>query len=396
MGYIRKAGSKRAGICLMLCIGVLCLSACVPATREFVLDSPEHRLTNGVRLLELGRIEDARYEFRMAFKLDPTCCTAIRGIAISLGLQERFEEAFRTMAHAKSCSKDDRDRSMAAVGFMRLCILRKATGWIERTENFFTEALEYFPSNFEAYYYMGLAYGQAGMFPKALWAFREAVKIGGSSCSKAKEELDSVKKVIEASPESDFARSVAFKDALTRADVAVLFIEELHLDKVYKERGIGILGEMNYPAASSGVSIGNHLNRPKGGLNADFFPPQDVVKHPYRDEISKVLRLGIQGLTLLPDGGFGPDLQVTRSEFATIVADILRKTAIGPLAGRSKNSERAVFSDISDRAPYLSDVLLCTTHLHLMATEQGLFHPMELLSGPDALLTISKLKDLLR
>lgn len=373
MGSTRLAGGVRIEFWLIVCISVLWLYGCAPTPREFVLDSPEHRLTNGLRLLELGRVEDARYEFGEALRLDPSCCAALRGIAISLGLEERFEKAFELMNQAKSCAKDPRDKSMAAVGFMRLNELQKANGWFKRTEKFFDEALRYFPENSYAYYYMGIACGQAGLFPKALWAFEEAAKIGGPIGEKAEQRLNSVKKVIQAKPVSTSARNLALKEVLTRGDVAVLFIRELQLDKIYRERGIPFLDESN-----------------KG-----FSLPQDVSKHPYKKEITKVLHLGIQGLTLLPGGGFGPNLQVTRSEFATMIADILRNIRVKDSAEAFTGGREVVFADISKKAAYRADVILCTVYFHLMEPEHGLFRPMDLISGPDALVAVAKLKNLI-
>ena len=363
------------GLICMLLMGFLGLivSGCATTTREFILDSPRHRLTNGFRLLELGRIEDARREFRSALKLDPNCCEAYRGIGLSFGMQERFEEAFKAMNQARLCAQGEKEKALANVGFMRLTTLQKGKNWIDRTERFFLEALDHDPDSFEAYYYMGAAYARAKMFPKALWAYQKAVEIDGPFREKAQSELDLISKVIKANPHSELGQNIALKTALTRADAAALFVRELHVVDVYREKGIKYLSE-----ETKNISV-----------------PEDITRHPFKKEIIKILRLGIQGLSLLPDGSFGPNMPISRSEFATMLAHIVRKVE---LIGPSEDQGREVrnpFEDVSEEAPYFADVILCARTTHVMQPDHGLFEPMELISGPEALLAIRKLKDML-
>jgi len=357
MGYVIFRHS------FLMILFALVVVGCAAAPKEFVFDSPKHRLTNGFRLLELGRSQDARREFKGALMLDSECCAAYRGIGLSLAMEERFQDAFKAMAQAKTCAHKEADKALAEVGFMRVVMLQKAKGWVDRVERYFEKALDFDPNSFEAYYYLGAAYAQGRMFRKALWAYNQAVKIGGPQRYNALSQLEMVKKVVEASPDTVLGEDMALKPVVTRADVAALFVRELHLGDIY-------------------------LRRTKEKLAV----PQDIRHHRFKKEIMEVLEMGIQGLTLLQDGSFSPEASVSRAEFATMLADILRHLCWKGLGRCNRDKMRNPFDDVSAEDPYFADVMICTRCSHIMGPEQGLFEPMELVSGPDALLAIKKLK----
>ncbi len=364
--------AKRVFFAVLVLVGFI-TSGCTRPPKEFILDSAGHRVTNGFRLLELGRIDDARREFRTALTLDPRCCDAYRGIGLSLGMQERFDQAFRAMGHARACAKTDKAKALADVGFLRLVTLKKGRDWVDRAEALFLKALDEDHNSSEAYYYMGVAYREARMLPKAVWAFRKAVKLGGPFRERAEDALALVNKVIAAKPETQLGRAMAFKAALTRGEVAALIARELGCTRILGMHS----AESICPA------------EPKARLPV----PQDIRRYPYRAEIARILSVGIQGLTLFPDGSFRPDMPVTRSDFATILADIIRKLKLAPSKSKEIQSLVNPFDDLERDAPYFADVILCTRLTHMLDPDHGAFGPMELVSGADVLLAVRRLRD---
>ncbi len=359
------SGQTGAVLAVLIALTAFIINGCAAPPKEFRLDSAGHRVTNGFRLLDLGRIEDARREFKTALKLEPGFCEAYRGIGLSLVMQERFKEAFRAMEQARMCAKSKKERALAEVGFIRLTTLEKAKGWLHKAEQFFLAALDQDPDNFEAYYYMGIAYTQAKMLPKALGAFRKAARIGGPFRDRAKRALALVTKVIESKPQTQLGRDIALKPTLTRGEVAAVLVRELHLDDISK------------------------------GKVRKISVPEDIKHHPYKAEIVAILGLGIQGMSLLPDGSFGPEMPVSRSDFATILAHIMKKLKVTEGREDGKAEAENPFDDIDEEAPYFADVVLCTKIAHLLEPDHGLFEPMELVSGADVLLAIRRLKNIM-
>ncbi|OPX37084.1 MAG: hypothetical protein B1H13_13450 [Desulfobacteraceae bacterium 4484_190.3] len=79
-------------------------------------------------------------------------------------------------------------------------------------------------------------------------------------------------------PASVAGKGIALKESLTRADVAVLIVEELKLDKIYQDL--------------AHQTKGFHL--PQELLDSSKLTPlpADVKAHPLRKDIENVLQLG--------------------------------------------------------------------------------------------------------
>ncbi|RLB17409.1 MAG: hypothetical protein DRG63_03835 [Deltaproteobacteria bacterium] len=366
-----KSARKGLMVAWGICTVLLLLAGCAGVSKEIVFDSPKHRVMSGFRLLELNRIEDARREFSKAVELDPSYSPAYRGLGLALGMKECFEAAFEAMEKAAVWAVTDEDKALADVGFLRLTTLQKGPQWMEEAERYFRKALEEQPNLSIHYYYMGVAYREAHRFLKASWAFKKAIVMRGELSERAEKELVMIEKILEARPDSALGKRLALKASITRAEAAALFVRELGIDKLYVRAG---LVDMALP--TKGLVL-----------------PEDAARHVYKEEISQVLRLGIQGLTLLPEGSFDPDRPVTRSDFATMLADILRKVEKKPGLGTQLKKRKSPFEDVSKNAPYFSDVMVCAVKEKIMGPQDGLFDPMELISGADALLAIRRLKD---
>jgi hypothetical protein len=116
--------------------------------------------------------------------------------------------------------------------------------------------------------------------------------------------------------------------------------------------------------------------------------PPDVVNHPMREDILAVLRLNIRGLGTLYDGSFGADQSMTRAAFATVMADVLTRETEKPELYQKYAGINSPFLDVRGNSPYFSSIMICSEWAGIMGGWGGYFHPMETISGVDALLVL--------
>ena len=87
----------------------------------------------------------------------------------------------------------------------------------------------------------------------------------------------------------------------------------------------------------------------------------DIAGHPLRADIEGIIRIGMRGLEVYPDGTFRPEEQVDRASYAMMIEDILiRITGDRALATRFIGS-RSPFPDLRADLPYFNAVMVVTS-----------------------------------
>ena len=83
-------------------IAIFSLQGCAPKVRapESLLDTPEHHVQNGMKLLKLGKYDDAMREFELAKELDPKFSGAYVGSGLVFGYKGGFKEGIQDMDKA--------------------------------------------------------------------------------------------------------------------------------------------------------------------------------------------------------------------------------------------------------------------------------------------------------
>ena len=177
-------------------LAFLFVQGCFQAAKapEGTLDTPAHHVTSGFRFLEKGYSTDARREFEQALQLDPYYSAAHRGMGLVYGKENEFKSAFDAMGKARDDASSGEQKSLAYVGFMRLNTMRKDAGWLERVEERFKDALRWKNDLPQAYFYMGVAYKQAGRIADAERSLNQVLKLNGSLVAEAKKELTALQK----------------------------------------------------------------------------------------------------------------------------------------------------------------------------------------------------------
>lgn len=96
------------------------------------------------------------------------------------------------------------------------------------------------------------------------------------------------------------------------------------------------------------------------------------------------------------DGNFAPDKLVTRAEYALLLQNILMTVMQEPELATKYIGEESRFKDMNSSTASYNAAALCTDRGVMSAFVDGTFHPMDTVSGADALLIIRQLQNHLR
>ena len=177
-------------------LALLFFNGCSPKPRaqESLLDTPEHHVFSGLKLLQKGYLFDARREFELALQLDPNYSDAHRGLGLTYCEERKFQQALESMRHARDSAKTKTEKALAYVGFMRIYMMQEGKNWLDNVTAMFSNALQFGEDLPDAYYYMGIAYKKANRLPEAEKAFKKVLAIDKGFVTESKQELMSLRK----------------------------------------------------------------------------------------------------------------------------------------------------------------------------------------------------------
>jgi len=369
--------------------GVMMTSCAKPPRKpEAALDTPEHHVFSGNKLLDKGDYAGAQREFDLAIQLDKKYSPAYVGLGLVFGYQNNFEKAFENMKKAKGLAEKPDDKVTAHVGMIRLYSMERKEKWLDKAEDEFSDAIKANPKSSAAYFYMGKAYKFAFNFDKAGEMFKKVLDLNDKYLIEADNEWKVVQKIQRADPGSMIGKQIALIEEIGRADVAALFVQELLLEKLYEKR--------------TPRRFDTGYQAPTKKFEADRIvkaePATDIQNHVLRTDIEAILRLGVRGLEPSPDHKFLPNEKVTRAAYALMIEDILIKVSGDEKLATKFIGSKSPFPDLRNDLPYFNAVMVMTSRGIMEAKDisTGEFAPMGPVSGADALLIIRKLKDELR
>ncbi len=231
----------KTAILVLLSISLLFVFSCgpKPVAPKAALDTPEHHVSNGNKLLKANKIEDAFKEFNRAKDLDPKFSPAYVGLGLVYGLRNDFENGFKSLKKAAKYSKGKPQELAVLIGNMRLYIMGQTKihkKWLKKVNHFYVKAKRNAPKAPEPYFYMGLAYKHAFEFRKAAQEFTQVLDINKGFVEAADKQYAVIQKIERAMPGSSVGKHIAILDHIARADAAALFIQELKVDELFKKR----------------------------------------------------------------------------------------------------------------------------------------------------------------
>ncbi|MGA2957153.1 MAG: tetratricopeptide repeat protein [Thermodesulfobacteriota bacterium] len=390
---MERRGTFLFFMALLTLVGVaVMVSSCAapPRKPEAALDTPEHHVFTGNKLMDKGDYIGAQREFVLTMQLDKKYSPAYVGLGLVFAYQKDFEKAHENMKQAKSLAEKKEDRVNASVGMIRLYSMERKEKWLNNAEEEFEEAVKIDPKSSAAFFYMGKAYKYGYNFDKAGEMFKKVLDLNDQYLIEADNEWKLVQKIQRAAPGSLIGKKIALIDEITRADVAALFIQELLLEKLYEKRTPKQFDTTYQAPTSTQKFEADKIVKAEAAT--------DIQSHVLRVDIETVLRLGVRGLEPSPDHKFFPDQKINRAAYAMMIEDILIKVSGDEKLATKFIGSQSPFPDLRNDLPYFNAVMVVTSRGVMEAKDltTGEFAPMGTVSGADALLIIRKLKDELR
>jgi tetratricopeptide (TPR) repeat protein len=384
---VKEIGGRVPLLVLLLAVAVFGLIGCAAIEKEpvkpvSVMGDPEHHYNNGIKFLDRGEYDNALAEFERAKALDPKYGKAHMGIGLVRAFEGDFDAAFDAAKKAK-----DLDGVYAHVGMIRLYSMQRGKGWFEKAEEEFEAGKKKNAESPELYFYMGKAYQVGFEFDKAAAAFKKVLDLNKDFVGEANQEWTLVQKIQRAAPGTKIGKQIALIDKITRADVAALFIEELSLERLFRERKTKEYDASSKPPEETAFAADEVTKSPAA---------MDIANSPLKADIDAVLALGIRGLEPFPDHTFAPGMIVSKANYAMMCEDILiRVSGDDELATRFIR-DTSPFPDVPPDHYAFNAIMVCTTRGIMEAKLDGYFGLEDSVSGADALLVIRRMKDELK
>lgn len=379
----------------------LALVGCGPKQRaaEGLLDTPESHYNQGMRKFDQGDLDAAQAQFEDALNLQAKYAPAHAGLSLVYAThasrimdpksKERKDFLRKGDEHlVKAKSLDDKDVRVWIAQIRFSALAREDDGWIKDCEKGLENALKINPKSDEAYYFMGLAYKQAFDFRKSEDMLRNALDIDGTWSEKATEAMETIHKIVEAQPGTKYGKIIALEDEIHRADLAVLFIEELNVVERIKRR------EASSTSPDLSFKPENPLQFAESGASGSDIV--DIKGHWAESMIRDFVDVGL--FDVMQDHKFYPDEPVTRIEFAGAVQRLIYMvTRDDTIFKKYVGEKESHIRDMRTDHPYYGAAMLCVER-GIMQLDKltGNFDPNAHLSGPDALLLIRDIKNALK
>ncbi|MFH0881556.1 MAG: S-layer homology domain-containing protein [bacterium] len=355
-----------------------------PRTSESVLDNPEFHVSQGMKLLQRGDLNDAELSFQKALELDNRYTPAISGLALVKASRKDYKGAFKEADDAVELNKDS--AFSWAVRARVKSLWRKDDNWANDANDDFKRALKLDPENEQYLFWYGQAKEWQYDFAGATEQFGRIIEKKGEYTARADQELALVQKILRAAPGSRLGMKIALLSEITRADLAVLFLEELKLREVFDR-----LGEKKYDTNYKPPTDPNESGESES-FGVDV--PTDVVGHWARTWIMQVIETGVMEPDA--DGKFYPDEKITRAEYALLLQNILITVMHDPDLATRYIGEESRFKDMRSGTATYNAAALAVDRGVMQATVEGTFDPMKTVSGADALLIIRQFQNHLR
>lgn len=397
MGQVKATNLLR--LLAALAAGVLMISCSSKMQLRLTqLGTPEHHTFAGVVLLNQEKFADAGREFELALRLDPHNAKAHAGVGLVKAYHGDFAGGFDAIKQAEKYALSNEEKIFALVGIIRVNNLNHATclrigtectsndPWFKSSKEAFDQAVLIDPKAASAYYFMGESYLTVLELEPAGRMFNRILNLNGDYVTEAAGRWRLVQKIQRAMPETLTGKKIALMERITRADMALLLMEEMKIDALYALRT-----PRNFSTPPKDLEKAQtKASRPATAT--------DIARHPRKTDIEGIIRIGTRGLDLYPDGTFRPEEPLDRASYAMMIEDILiRFSGDNSLSTRFIGSP-SPFIDLQADLPYYNAVMLATSRGIMEAKDMALgkFAPLSPVTGADALLVIRKIRDELR
>jgi len=340
-------------------------------------ENPSYHYLQGMRLIEQNKIIEAENHFDHALYLNKDYSPAFSGKALVLVIRGNTKKSLVYLKKAKRKARNNTQKFIYHLTAIRVYTRGGFNGWLDKAERHYKDAislkglreLPYYQTYFAAHYFMGVAYYKGYKFKKAKEIL---IKINsGKWYDKANSLYKKIQRIVRVCDQyllSDLDKKILVKDQITRADLAVLLVDELHLNRLLSSKLLD-------------------------------FTPVDALGHPFEEEIVTVARWNIKGLQAKYDPNlqaylFRPQSFIKRKELAIILEGLLMRLKLN----KNKdyfNIEESPFPDVPIDTSWFNAVMDVIAKGLMRIDPSGAFRPEDNVDGIEAILALMKLKDMI-
>lgn len=379
---------------ILVCIIVLMAVSCSSPSRksESVMDDPVNHINMGMKLFNQEKYDEAKKEFDDAILIkwekEADKAGAYAGLGMYYGVKKDEDNAKKNAKKAVSLNdKSPLVHTCYGRTIMYLNFGKDAEGWMDDAIDHFDEAIKVAEKAgrdnqplAEAYYFKGIAAKTGYKFTIAKDAFAKVIEIKNNDyTTDANKQWEIVQMIERAKPGSKAGAKVALMDKVGRAEIAVLFIEELKIDQVlakkekktYNNDFKGPADPMKYEADKL--------------VKAEAMT--DIESHWAKNWIKQVMDKGF--MEAMPNHKFEPDHKVTRAEYAMMLIRVMVLiTGDETLYTKYFGESNSMFVDVrTDHYAYNAMAVLASRGI-MKAEMNGEFGKDKTVSGAEALLVI--------
>jgi tetratricopeptide (TPR) repeat protein len=356
-----------------------------PIDQESLLDTPENHFNQGLREMKQGQLDAAMEEFDRAIALDPDYAGGYVGKGLVMAEQDNFEDALDWVD--KGLDKDGQFVDGYIAKGRILTKQRKKEDWIKDAVKQFNKALEIDPESEKALFYMGMAYKDAYEFGPAATTFSRVIEMKGDFAGQANAEWEVVQKIQRAAPGTKIGAKIALIPEIDRADLAVLFIEEMKLLEVLKKKQPKVYDTRFRPPEDP--------TQMETSKTVKMAAVTDVDNHWAKNYILDVVKAG--AIDPFPDHTFHPDELITRANYAMFIQNILVAVTGDEKLATKYIGTQSRFPDVNPTHYSYNAICLAVDRGIMKAdTMDGSFGISKSVSGADALLIIRDFQNALR
>ena len=367
------------------------------------MDTLDYHVSRGDESINNNEYQKAKKSYDRAIDLASDNSSAYSGKALAtahLGMrsgsskeqkQQSLDSAIALIEKSLDNAKTDAEKARANAYAIRIYVVTKLpeAEWFEKVQEYFNNAVELSPNNPEVYLYMARAEAEKHNYTNASKWYNKVLEINTTLLKEANEELERVQMVQRAQPGSRFGKAIAFVPKISKADISALFIAELKLSRIYKDRAAKKTPGYTPPKSQQGFTTESLLKAPVA---------KDIMGHPMEDTIKEILQLQVKGLEADAAHKFHPDKEITRAEYALMIQDILVKISQDSGLATQFIGSESPFPDVRQDVYYYNAARVAVGR-NLMKVKNkvsGDFDPAGTVSGAEALLSVRDFNEILR
>jgi len=282
-----------------------------PLPPASVLDTPDNHFNQGLRELDRGNLTEAEAEFNKSVQLDPDYAEGYSGLGLVWATRKDFKKAHDFADKGLDKNKNSLDARI--IKGRIITMERKGDDWVEDAIKEFDRAAKINPNSDKPLYYKGETYKEAYMFREAENVFSQVVEMKGDFAKAANEEWSLVQKIVRAAPGTKVGAKIALIKEIDRADLAVLFLEELKL--------LEIIEKKRPKEYDTGFKAPDDPTKMQTSQTTQMAEVTDIDTHWAKNWIKDIINA--KGMDLYPDHTFRPDEKITRSNYSMMIQNIL-------------------------------------------------------------------------